>query len=65
VRMLRAAIKNRELGRTGEESLDELHGLAAHVYMTDPKKGRDFLARIAALKGREGPAAAKSDANSS
>ena len=50
VRMLRAAIKNRELGRGGDESLDELQGLAAHVYMTDPIRGRGFLERIQRLR---------------
>ena len=53
IRKLRAAIKNRELGRGGPETLDELQGWAAHVYMTDPARGRAFLERIAELR-REG-----------
>ncbi|MBO6937786.1 MAG: RNA-directed DNA polymerase [Deltaproteobacteria bacterium] len=51
-RKLRAAIKNRELGRPGEgESLAQLRGWAAYVYMTDPAKGRALLDRLAALGG--------------
>lgn len=49
VRNLRAAIKNLELGRPAKESLSELRGMAAYIYMTDPKKGRDFLDRLAKL----------------
>ena len=49
IRKLRAAIKNRELGRGGPESLSELRGLAAYVYMCDPVKGRAFLERLAKL----------------
>ena len=50
IRKLRAAIKNRELGRGGQESLAELQGWAAHVYMADPARGRAFLDRIAELR---------------
>lgn len=52
VRKLRAAIKNRELGRPGKgpETLDQLKGLAAFVYMADPARGRSFLDRLAALE---------------
>lgn len=51
VRKLRAAIKNRELGRAGkgDESIQQLKGLAAFVYMTDPARGRAFLDRLEAL----------------
>jgi hypothetical protein len=60
VRKLRAAIKNRELGREGKgkkETLAQLQGLAAFVYMADPDKGRHFLDRIAALQqAAESPA---------
>jgi len=54
VRRLRAAIHNREQGRPGKEgeSLHQLHGMAAFVYMVDPKKGRAFLDRIEALQQR-------------
>lgn len=53
VRNLRAALKNRELGRPGKgESLASLKGLAAHVYMTDPTRGAQLLQRIAALEAR-------------
>ncbi len=56
VRKLRAAIKNRELGRPGkgEETLAQLKGLAAFVYMADPDRGRIFLDRIAALEAVSG-----------
>ncbi|MBK8254725.1 MAG: RNA-directed DNA polymerase [Polyangiaceae bacterium] len=52
IRNLRAAIKNRELGRPGKEgeTLAQLQGLAAFVYMSDPVKGRTFLDRIAKLQ---------------
>ena len=52
IRKLRAAIKNRELGREGkgEETLDQLKGMAAFVFMCDPKKGQHFLDRLAALE---------------
>jgi hypothetical protein len=53
LRNLRAAIKNRELGRPGKgETLAHLKGMAAFVYMTDPARGRAFLDRIAALEAR-------------
>ncbi|MGC4118592.1 MAG: reverse transcriptase family protein [Myxococcales bacterium] len=54
VRELRAAIKNRELGREGHgEPLAVLRGRAAHVYMADPVKGREFLERIGKLEARQ------------
>src|SRR5215470_11676141 len=47
VRQLRAAIKNRELGRPGKgESLEHLKGMAAFVMMTDSARGSAFMARI-------------------
>jgi RNA-directed DNA polymerase len=47
VRALRAAIKNRELGRPGKgESLEQLKGMAAFVMMCDRAKGSAFMARI-------------------
>lgn len=49
VRRLRAAIHNREQGRSGRESIEQLRGLASLVYSTDPVRGRGFLDRIAAL----------------
>ena len=50
VRHLRAAIKNRELGRPGKgETLEQLRGMASFIMMTDLKKGRDFMARLDAL----------------
>lgn len=54
IRKLRAAIKNRELGREGkgEETLDQLKGMAAFVFMCDPKKGQHFLDRLAALEAK-------------
>ena len=49
-RQLRAAVHNREHGKTREgESLAQLQGMAAFVYMTDPKRGAGLLARIAKL----------------
>lgn len=51
LRKLRAAIKNRELGRPGKgETLLQLKGMAAFVHMADPTRGRAFLERIAALE---------------
>jgi hypothetical protein len=56
VRALRAAIKNRELGRPGKgESLEQLKGMAAFVMMTDPVRGKQFMARIDALIARSTP----------
>ena len=51
IRKLRAAIKNRELGRPGkgDETIDQLKGMAAFVFMCDPKKGQTFLDRLAKL----------------
>ncbi len=50
VRELRAAIRNRELGKPGKgESLEQLRGWAAYVQMCDPAKGRAFMDRINAL----------------
>jgi hypothetical protein len=47
VRRLRAAIRNRELGRPGQgETLEQLKGLAAFVMMTDQARGRAFMERI-------------------
>jgi RNA-directed DNA polymerase len=52
VRALRAAIRNRELGRPGREgeTLAQVKGMAAFVFMCDPAKGSEFLRRIAALE---------------
>lgn len=50
VRKLRAAIYNREMGKPGKgESLAELRGMAAYIYMTDPDKGRALLDRVQKL----------------
>jgi RNA-directed DNA polymerase len=47
VRELRAAIRNRELGKPGRgESLEQLRGWAAYVHMCDPAKGRAFMQRL-------------------
>lgn len=55
IRQLRAAIRNRELGRPGKgESLDHLRGMAAFVMMTDRERGRAFLARIERLAAATG-----------
>jgi RNA-directed DNA polymerase len=50
VRELRAAIKNRELGRPGKgETLESLKGMAAFIMMTNEARGRAFMQRIDAL----------------
>lgn len=51
-RRLRAAIKNRELGRPGKagESIDQLKGMAAFVMMTDPARGKQFMERLEQLE---------------
>lgn len=55
VRRLRAAIKNRELGREGKgESLEQLKGMAAFVMMTDREKGTAFMARLDRLMAARG-----------
>jgi RNA-directed DNA polymerase len=47
VRALRAAIHNRERGQAGKgESLAQLRGMAAYIYMADPRRGREFLERL-------------------
>jgi hypothetical protein len=55
VRRLKAAIFNREKGRPakGEETLAQLHGMAAFVYMCSPGRGRALLDRVAALIAKE------------
>lgn len=51
VRRLRAAIHNRERGREGKgESLLQLKGLAAYVFMADAARGRELLDRIARIE---------------
>jgi RNA-directed DNA polymerase len=52
IRRLRAAIHNREQGKPGKEgeTLRQLQGMAAFVFMLDPKKGRAFLDRIETLE---------------
>ena len=54
LRELRAAIKNRELGRPGkgDETIDQMKGMAAFVFMCDAKKGQAFLDRSAKLEGK-------------
>ncbi|CAN5719622.1 hypothetical protein BH11MYX1_BH11MYX1_48230 [soil metagenome] len=50
VRELRAAIKNRELGRPGKgESLEHLKGLCAFVMMADRARGAELMARVDTL----------------
>jgi RNA-directed DNA polymerase len=47
VRELRAAIKNRELGRAGKgETLEQLKGLCAFVMMSDRARGRALMDRV-------------------
>lgn len=55
-RRLRAAIHHREKGHPGREgeSLAQLKGMAAFVFMTDRARGQRFLDRIAALESASG-----------
>jgi RNA-directed DNA polymerase len=51
VRHLRAAIRNRELGRPGKgETIEQLRGMAAFVMMCDEARGRAFMERLDKLK---------------
>jgi hypothetical protein len=54
VRQLRAAIHNREKGKPGKdgETLAQLKGMAAFVYMTDEAKGRAFLEQLERLEAK-------------
>ena len=54
IRELRAAIHNREQGKPGKEgeSLDQLKGWAAYVFMCDAAKGRALLDRLEALSAQ-------------
>ncbi|CAM3477743.1 RNA-directed DNA polymerase [Corallococcus sp. ZKHCc1 1396] len=60
VRRLRAAIHNRQKGKPGREgeSLEQLKGMAAFLYMTDPAKGRAYLDQLAKLEAAAPPAEA-------
>ena len=61
-RELRAAIRNRELGRPGKgETLEQLKGMAAFVMMTDAARGRAFMERLERLSERPSGAAAPGD----
>jgi hypothetical protein len=54
-RELRAAIKNRELGRPGKgETLEHLKGVAAFVMMTDRDAGAKLMARVDTLIAARG-----------
>jgi RNA-directed DNA polymerase len=60
VRELRAAIKNRELGRPGKgESLEKLKGMAAFIMMTDRARGAAFMERIDKLIAARGPSSSE------
>jgi hypothetical protein len=49
-RRLRAALHNRKRGKAKDgETLAQLEGLAAFVYMTDPVQGRKLLDQVGAL----------------
>jgi len=55
VRNLRAAIKNRELGKPGKgETLEHLKGLCAFVMMTDRARGSELMARVDRLIAARG-----------
>jgi RNA-directed DNA polymerase len=61
-RALRAAIRNRELGRPGKgETLEQLKGMAAFVMMTDRERGRGFMDRIERLIAARDAAGAPDD----
>jgi hypothetical protein len=47
-------LHNREKGKPGceGESLAQLQGMTAFVVMVDPLRGRELLARIAALRAK-------------
>ena len=65
-RALRAAIKNRELGRPGKgETLEQLKGMAAFVMMTDRARGEALMARIDRLMVGGGGAASSDDKDKS
>ena len=50
IRELRAAIKNRELGKPGKgETLEQLKGLCAFVMMADRARGRALMERVDTL----------------
>jgi hypothetical protein len=51
VRRLRAAIHNRAKAKPYREGESHAHlqGLAAWVFMSDPKTGAEFLSQVAAL----------------
>ncbi len=50
VRQLRAAIHHREQGKPGNgETLAQLRGWAAYIYMCDPAKGTAYMKRLAVL----------------
>ncbi|MFV8755547.1 reverse transcriptase family protein [Nannocystaceae bacterium ST9] len=54
LRELRAAIHNREQGKPGKEgeTIDQLKGWAAYVFMCDATKGRALLDRLEAISTR-------------
>ena len=53
VRALRAAIHKREQGQLGKgETLSQLRGWAAYIYMTDPQKGQTFFDQLNALAAK-------------
>ena len=59
IRQLRAAIKNRELGRTSDvhgETLEQLKGSCAFVMMADRERGRALMERVDRLIAARGTA---------
>jgi retron-type reverse transcriptase len=50
VRKLRTLIHKRELGHETRESIEQLIGLAAYIYMCDPDRGGEYLERLRALE---------------
>ena len=53
VRQLRTAIYKREQGQSTRETMDQLRGWAAYVYMTNAERGRAFLDRLSRLPNDE------------
>jgi hypothetical protein len=49
VRKLRVLLHRRESGHATRESLEEIRGLAAYIYMCDRRRGRGFLDRVKKL----------------
>ncbi|MBL4636830.1 MAG: RNA-directed DNA polymerase [Kofleriaceae bacterium] len=65
LRQIRTAIYKLERGQEAKESLEQLRGWAAYVYMTDKKRGADMLSRLAAISSATTATTTSSASNSS